>query len=133
MLRKAERLATKKGYNNFDLREADARHLPFKDETFDCLYNSYMMDLIPIADFSVVLKEFHRVLKKNGRLVLINLSKKDSSPVLLEKLYRLTGAYAWGGCRPVLMESFVKQIGFRNVKREIPKNILPSEIISAIK
>lgn len=133
MLKKAEKLATKNGYKNFDLREADTRYLPFEDETFDIVYNSYMLDLIPIADFPVILKEFHRVLKKDGRLVLVNLSKKDSSPVLLEKLYQLTGAYAWGGCRPVLMESFVRQLGFKNIAREMPKNILPSEIISAFK
>lgn len=36
-------------------------HLPFSDDTFAVLYNSYMLDLIPIADFPVVLKEFQRV------------------------------------------------------------------------
>lgn len=55
------------------------------------------------------------------------------APVFLEKLYKLTGAYFWGGCRPVLMESFVKEIGFRNVIREIPKNLLPSEIVTGLK
>lgn len=132
MLEKTKKLITKKGFLNFDLKESDARHLPFTDETFDILYNSYMLDLIPIADFPIVLKEFRRVLKKNGRLVLVNLSKKDSSPVFLEKLYNLS-PYFWGGCRPVLMESFVNQAGFRNVKREIPKTIFPSEIVTAIK
>ena len=58
-----------------DLKESGARHLPFPDETFDVLYNSFMLDLIPIADFPVVLKEFQRVLKKDGRLFLVNLSK----------------------------------------------------------
>ncbi len=132
MLEKTKKLATKKGYSNFDLEESDARHLPFPDETFDVLYNSYMLDLIPIGDFSVVLKEFQRVLKKDGRLVLVNLSKKDSAPVFLEKLYKMN-PYFWGGCRPVLMESFVDKVGFRSVKREIPKTMFPSEIVTALK
>ncbi|OHD69394.1 MAG: hypothetical protein A2W19_05665 [Spirochaetes bacterium RBG_16_49_21] len=132
MLKKTKKLVSKKGYSNFDLKESDARHLPFPDETFDVLYNSFMLDLIPIADFPVVLKEFQRVLRKDGRLVLVNLSKKDSTPVFLEKLYNLS-PYFWGGCRPVLMESFVKQTGFRNVKREIPQTILPSEIVTGLK
>lgn len=132
MLEKTKKLATKRGYSNFDLREGDARHLPFPNETFDILYNSYMLDLIPLADFSVVLKEFYRVLKKDGRLVLVNLSKKDSLPVFYEKLYNLT-PYFWGGCRPVLMESYVKQAGFQNVKREIPRTIMTSEIVTGIK
>ncbi len=132
MLEKARGLLTGKGFSNFELREADARRLPFPDETFDVLYNSYMLDLIPLEDFAVVLNEFYRVLKKNGRLALVNFSKKDSSPVFLEKLYQLSPSL-WFGCRPVLMESFVKQAGFREVKREIPMNPLPSEIVTGLK
>ncbi len=132
MLEKTGKLAIKHGYSNLDLREGDARHLPFPDETFDVLYNSYMLDLIPLADFSVVLKEFYRVLKKSGRLVLVNLGKKDSAPVFYEKLYNLS-PYFWGGCRPVLMESFVKEAGFRNVTREMPKALMTSEVVTGLK
>ncbi|MCZ7401842.1 MAG: methyltransferase domain-containing protein [Candidatus Methanoperedens sp.] len=132
MLEKTRKLATKKGYFNFELREGDARHLPFPDETFDVVYNSYMLDLIPIEEFSVILNEFHRVLKKDGRLILVNLSKKDNSPVFMEKVYKMA-PYLLGGCRPVLMASFVKQAGFRNVIREIPKSIFPSEIVAGLK
>jgi demethylmenaquinone methyltransferase/2-methoxy-6-polyprenyl-1,4-benzoquinol methylase len=127
---------TKEGFSNFDLRESDARDMPFPDETFDVLYNSFMLDLIPIGDFPVVLKEFQRVLRKDGRLVLVNLSKKDNTPIWLDNLYNKlysVNPYLWGGCRPVLMESFVKQTGFRNVKREVPKTIHPSEIVTALK
>ncbi len=132
MLEKTRRLATKKGYFNFELREGDARSLPFPDETFDVVYNSYMLDLIPIEDFSVILGEFHRVLKKDGRLVLVNLSKKNSSPVLMEKIYKIA-PYLLGGCRPVLMEAFVRQAEFRNVIREVPDSIFPSEIVAGLK
>lgn len=132
MIEKTRKRVMQNGFSNFELKEGDARHLPFPDETFDVLYNSYMLDLIPLADFSVVLKEFYRVIKKGGRLVLVNLSKKDSSPVFYERLYNLS-PYFWGGCRPVLMESYVKQIGFRDVKREIPKTLMTSEIVTALK
>lgn len=132
MIEKTRKRAMQNGFSNFELKEGDTRNLPFPDETFDVLYNSYMLDLIPLADFSVVLKEFYRVLKKGGRLVLINLSKKDSSPVFYEKIYNLS-PYLLGGCRPVLMESYVKQAGFINVTREIPKTIMTSEIITGIK
>lgn len=134
MLEKARKLATQNGYTNFDLREADARHLPFRDETFDVLFNSYMLDLIPTGDFPVVLKEFHRVLRKGGRLVLLNLSKKDERPVFYEKIYRRI-PYLLGGCRPVLMASFVREAGFRDVKREVPSffSSLSSEIVTAVK
>ncbi|VVB91151.1 Putative arsenite methyltransferase [uncultured archaeon] len=132
MLEKTRKLALKNGYFNFELREGDARRLPFPDEMFDVVYNSYMLDLVPIEEFSIILNEFHRVLKKDGRLILVNLSKKNSSPVLIEKIYKLA-PYLMGGCRPVLMAAFARQAGFRNVIREVPDSIFPSEIVACLK
>jgi len=132
MVEKTGKRAERSGFTNFDLRVCDARVLPFPDDFFDVLYNSYMLDLLPIKDFSVVLGEFRRVLKKSGRAVLVNLSKKGREPVFLEKIYRLN-PYLLGGCRPVLMEEFVREAGFRAIKRDQVKNVLISEIITAVK
>ncbi len=132
MLEKTRKRALKNGYTNFDLREGDARHLPFADDTFDVVYNSYMLDLVPLADLPVVLGEFYRVLKADGRLVLVNLSKRDGSPIFYEKIYRWM-PYLLGGCRPVLMESGVKQVGFTDVQREFLTMPMPSEIVKAVK
>ncbi len=118
MLEKARQAAEKAGFANFDLRLADTRSLPFEDNTFDVLFNSYMMDLIPLDDMPLVLREFYRVLKDRGRLVLVNMSK-DRELTLYERLYRATPArlvpYLFGGCRPVLMAEPVKAAGFREV------------------
>ncbi|HHT9136968.1 MAG TPA: class I SAM-dependent methyltransferase [Candidatus Wunengus sp. YC60] len=134
MLKKTRKLATTNGFSNFILKEGDARKLPYPDEIFDLLYNSYMLDLIPLADIPVILKEFKRVLKKGGRLILLNFSKRDNSPVFAETLYKLNPSLLFG-CRPVLAESFVKEVGFKDVKREVPKFFLslPSEIVTARK
>lgn len=134
MLEKTRKLVTKNGFSNFKLEEGDARKLPYPDETFDILYNSYMLDLTPLADISIILKEFHRVLKKGGKLVLVNFSKKDSSPVFTETLYKINPSL-WFGCRPVLTESYVKEVGLKDVEREVPKFFfsLPSEIVTAKK
>lgn len=136
MLEKTRKLVMKNGYTNFRLTEGDARHLPFSDETFDTIYNSYMLDLIPLTDIPVVLKEFYRVLKKDGRLVLVNLSQGSKSSLfwgkIFQALYKLN-PYLWGGCRPVFMQLPVEQAGFRNVKREIPRNFVPSEIVTGLK
>ncbi len=132
MVEKTRKRAERLGFTNFDIRECDARALPFPNDFFDVLYNSYMLNLLPIKDFSVVLGEFRRVLKKGGRIVLVNLSKKDFGPVFLEKIYRLN-PYLLGGCRPVLMEESVREAGFRDIRREAVKTILTSEIITAVK
>lgn len=138
MLEKAHRLVNAAGYTNIDLREADARQLPFKEGMFDILYNSYMLDLIQLKDMPVVLNEFKRVLKPGGRLVLVNFSKEDSShQTRYESIYLHMPAqcvpYVLGGCRPVLMEDLVKELGFCQVKREFVPHVLPSEIVTARK
>jgi len=136
MLEKARRRVSAAGYANLDLREADTRELPFPDGVFDVLYNSYMLDLIPLGDLPVILGEFRRVLKPGGRLVLVNMSKEDGSGrTWWERLYRWLPArwvpYLLGGCRPVLVEGLVSEAGFREVKREYVHHIIPSEIVTA--
>lgn len=138
MLEKARHLVNSAGYTNIDLREADARQLPFPDSMFDVLYNSYMLDLIPLKDMPVILSEFRRVLKPGGRLVLVNMSKKEGSGrTLWERLYLRLPArwqpYLLGGCRPVLMEGPVKQAKFSEIGREFVPNVISSEIIVARK
>lgn len=132
MLEKTRRAAARSGFTNVDLRQGDARSLPFDDNFFDVLFNSYMLDLIPLDDMPVVLNEFRRVLKKDGRLVLVNMSK-DHDITLWERFYRATPArlvpYIYGGCRPVLMEGAVKAAGFRDVQREFVKNAISSEVV----
>jgi demethylmenaquinone methyltransferase/2-methoxy-6-polyprenyl-1,4-benzoquinol methylase len=138
MLEKARRRVSAAGYANLGLQEADARQLPFPDGTFDVLYNSYMLDLIPLGDLPVVLGEFRRVLKLGGRLVLVNMSKENDGVLTwYERLYQRLPArlvpYLLGGCRPALAENLVEQAGFCEVTRDYVRNILPSEIVTARK
>jgi demethylmenaquinone methyltransferase/2-methoxy-6-polyprenyl-1,4-benzoquinol methylase len=136
MLEKARRLVSAAGCANVDLQEADARQLPFPDGTFDVLYNSYMLDLIPLKDLPVVLAEFRRVLKAGGRLVLVNMSKESEGVrTWYERLYqglppRLV-SYLMGGCRPVLTEGLVREAGFCEVKRDYIRQLMTSEIVTA--
>ncbi len=53
------------------------------DQEFDVVYNTYMMDLLPLRDLSVAVEEFRRVLKPGGRLGLVNFSKKPGAPLTL--------------------------------------------------
>lgn len=138
MLEKARKLVKGAGYANADLQEADARKLPFRDGTFDVLYNSYMLDLIPFGEMRTVLGEFRRVLKPGGRMVLVNFSKKDgNSRTLYERAYEAMPSsiapYIFGGCRPVLMEGLVREAGFSGVTQEFVPNAIPAEIVTARK
>jgi demethylmenaquinone methyltransferase/2-methoxy-6-polyprenyl-1,4-benzoquinol methylase len=120
------------------LREADARSLPFSNDSFDILYNSYMLDLIPSVDMPMVLGEFRRVLKPGGRLVLVSLTKENpEGSSLWEQAYQVLPStletYVFGGCRPVLMRELVERQGFCNVSREFVRQLMPTEIVTARK
>jgi demethylmenaquinone methyltransferase/2-methoxy-6-polyprenyl-1,4-benzoquinol methylase len=138
MLALARQNLTAHGFSNFDLKEADSRQLPFEENTFDLLYNGYMLDLIPEQDMPGILSEFYRVLKPGGRMVLLNMSKRNETiRTSREFLYSILPAkfvlYFLGGCRPVLMEGKTKDTGFDKIKRTYLEGKFPSEVVVAVK
>ncbi len=138
MLKIARQTLQAAGITNVVLSEGSAADLRFPDETFDLLYNGYMLDLVSLTEMTAILAEFKRVLKPGGRLVLLNMSKPDEhTRTLRERLYPLLppklALYIIGGCRPVLMERPVEQAGFKHITREFVPGRFPSEIISAAK
>ncbi len=94
-------------------KQGNAKELPYPDETFDLVYNGYMLDLIPLDSFEPILKEMQRVLKPGGKMVLLNMSKPDEKKTFYETIYKWTGI----PCRPVLMAPYLKSLGFINVQR----------------
>jgi len=137
MLQLTQEKMRQEGYFEFVLREADSRNLPFEDNSFDVLYNGYMLDLIPLAELPVVIDEFKRVLKPGGRLILLNMSKANEKTTIQEELYaRLPGwvvLYFFGMCRPVLVERLVHESGMEEVSRTFLPGKIASEIVKAIK
>ena len=72
MLSRARARAHKSGVSDYVLKVGDAYHLQYPDNSFDLVLNNYMFDLIPEKDFRAILGEFKRVLRKGGRIVLVN-------------------------------------------------------------
>ena len=138
MLDKTRRRAFGAGWREVDVKEADARRLPFPAGTFDVLFNSYMLDLIPLGEMPVVLGEFLRVLKPGGRLALVNFSKRVAGRrTLWERFYealpRRWVPYVAGGCRPVVMAGAVERAGFRDLRQQFVPGLIPSEVVIASK
>ncbi|MGH9788186.1 MAG: class I SAM-dependent methyltransferase, partial [Candidatus Acidiferrales bacterium] len=127
------------------LARATALELPFAAESFDLLWASYLLDLIPTAEMTPLLAEFRRVLRQGGRLALVNLSlpaqagRKSNANGLTrwERYYQRTPAFlvpwVFAGCRPVEAEPFVRAAGFVDVDRELVDEGLTSEILTALK
>ena len=111
MLGKSMKRVKKYGLSNrVNLRIGDARKLPYDDDTFDVLFNSYMLDLIDTPEIPQLLSEFLRVLKPNGRLVLVNMSKNKKKLTFYERLCKMCGGRCGmlgGGCRPISTKPFL--------------------------
>lgn len=129
--------ATRRRMPQAVLVRADARALPFADASFDVLWSSYFLDLVPTAELTPVLAEFRRVLRPGGRVVLVNFSKQNERLLWWERLYRLTPTWlipwVFCGCRPIQAELFVRAAGFGTVERSFVAPGFPSEILTAHK
>ena len=115
-----------------ELSVGDAYNLDFEDGQFDVLVNNYMFDLLPATDFARVLQQFKRVLKPDGHLILINMTKGERFyQNLYETLYQINPNWM-GGCRGVLLQDEVQKAGFKNISREMLSQMgFPSEILTA--
>jgi ubiquinone/menaquinone biosynthesis C-methylase UbiE len=136
MIEKSWRRVHGAGYHNLGLAEADTRQLPFADQAFDVVYSSYMLDILSVQDILTALKEFRRVLKGGGRVILVNLSKQSpQGHTGVEYLYKWLPApwvpYILGGCRPVLLADLVRDAGFSGVQRKFISGLMSSEIVAA--
>jgi ubiquinone/menaquinone biosynthesis C-methylase UbiE len=55
------------------IQKADATRLPFKDGSFDSVVETFV--LVHISDYPKALREIHRVLRKGGKLFLMDQSR----------------------------------------------------------
>ncbi|MFZ0964603.1 MAG: methyltransferase domain-containing protein [Terriglobia bacterium] len=109
MLSRARRRLSRQQSLRHSLCRGDARSLPFASGAFDLIVNGYFMDLLSPGDITLALKEFRRVLKPTGRLVLLVMA--NQGPVL-------QAIWMWlyshrpglvGGCRPVNLSEYLVQ------------------------
>lgn len=117
------------------LVRADARQLPFAAGTFDLVWSSYMLDLLPTADLAPVLCEFLRVLRPGGRMTLVAFTKPGEKLTWWERAYLRTPAwlvpYIFGSCRPVRLTPFVREAGFVAIESEDVQRGMRSEVLTA--
>lgn len=119
------------------LCEADIHQLPFAAASFDRLFCTYVLDLIPLADLPGILAEFHRILQPDGRMVLVSLTSGVDFPSKMvvgawTAVYKIS-PLACGGCRPLHLQEFVAAASFKQVHREVLVQMgVPSEIVTAV-
>jgi len=108
----------------------DAVSLSFKDDFFDKIFMSLTLELFDTPEIPKVLSECFRVLKKNGRICVVSLSKKNSNTNA--RIYEwLHGVFSrmlnW---RPIFLEEALNDAGFKTTDSSIIFMLgLPFEIV----
>ncbi len=134
MLTKAsKRLQGLKG-TSYELKTGSALRLEEEDASFDLLMNNYMFDLMAFEEMDNVLHEFKRVLRKGGKLVLVNMTVGEKFGTdIYTWIYRMSPKLM-GGCRGIQLSEKLKVHGFKVQLREYYQQLLfPSEVILATK
>lgn len=65
----------KKRIGNENAIVANAMHLPFKNHSFDVVFSSFFLDLLPENEIQNAIEEMKRVVKMDGRIVAVSMSK----------------------------------------------------------
>ena len=104
---------------SIELSSGVFEYLPFRNNIFDAVLCGYSLrDAIHLKD---AIAEFHRILKPNGRLLIVDLGKPDQ--ILLDALVRIYLKYVLGFLAFAVAGS--KGLGFRalyGTYKRWPKN-----------
>ena len=103
------------------LTSGDAVSLPFKDASFNAVFMSFTLELFDTPEIPLVLAECRRVLKRDGRLSIVAMSKMKT-----EKIPRMVKLYEWihrklpkyVDCRPIPLEEIMRNSGFTIIMEE---------------
>jgi ubiquinone/menaquinone biosynthesis C-methylase UbiE len=99
--------------NRVELRLGDGAELPFEDASFDAAFMSFTLELFDTPELSVVLQGCRRVLKSDGRLGIVAMSKGNDAGVML-RLYEWVHEHfpSLADCRPIFVQRALEQAGF---------------------
>lgn len=109
--------------------------IPFAEGVMDGIFSSFTLELFDTPQIPEVLKEFKRVLKPGGRLVVVSLSKDQPLPWMGRLYERLHTTYPRVlDCRPIPVQSIISKGGFEiNQAQEFSMWGIPVSIVKAYK
>ncbi|HEY44480.1 MAG TPA: methyltransferase domain-containing protein [Anaerolineae bacterium] len=100
-----------------ELRCGDAAELPYEDRCIDAVFSSFTLELFDTPEIPIVLRECGRVLRKDGRLTVVSMSKKHEESIavrLYEWAYEKFPNYV--DCRPIYVAQSMSDAGFHIVE-----------------
>jgi ubiquinone/menaquinone biosynthesis C-methylase UbiE len=120
------------------VQRGNVLQLPYADDTFDVVFSSFMLDLIDTPDLPLVLNECRRVLRPQGRVGFVSMSKACGARAsqIVVKVYER--AHRWLpaliDCRPIYVQAMLTTAGFQ-IETAQTRSMwgLPVEIVIARK
>jgi ubiquinone/menaquinone biosynthesis C-methylase UbiE len=112
----------------------DARHMPFRSDTFDAVVCCYLLELLSAEDIVCTVREIHRVLRRPGRLALVLIGQNTAT---FNRLYKLAGSVApafWGRQVEHSIPDVIQAANFRIVHDlAVKQSGYPSRVLVAKK
>ena len=132
MLLQSNTLIRKYDYqNSIQLHLGDGCRLPYPNNFFSAAFLSFTLELFDPLEIPLVLTECKRVLKHEGRIVIVCLNKRESMPVhIYEWFHKLMPSFV--DCRPIHVQPYLLQSSFLITNSTINTMWgLPVEIVAA--
>lgn len=111
----------------------DAAQLPYPDSHFEAIYTSFTLELFDTPEIPIVLAECRRVLRPNGRLGVVAMSKRHR-PNWITRMYEWVHCHfeACADCRPICVRRSLEAVGFRvQSTRQMSLFGLPVDVVLA--
>jgi len=110
----------------------DGTRLPYPDESLDCVFTSFTLELFDTPDIPKVLADCRRVLRPGGRMGVVGVSKESEHGAIIH-LYEWTHQHFPNlvDCRPIFVRQSLEAAGFRIRVVEKKTMWVPVEIVVA--
>jgi len=110
----------------------DARHMPFRTESFDAVFCCYLLELLSGDDIVHTLREFRRVLRSSGNLTLVLIGQNTP---MFNAIYKVIGNIApafWGRQVEQRVPELIEAAEFRIVREQtVRQSFYPSRVLVA--
>jgi demethylmenaquinone methyltransferase/2-methoxy-6-polyprenyl-1,4-benzoquinol methylase len=112
----------------------DARHMPFRAESFDAVFACYLLELLSGDDIALTVREFRRVLRDSGRLTLVLIGQNTP---MFNAIYKVVGKIApafWGRQVEERVPELIESTRFHILQdRIVRQTFYPSRVLVARK